>query len=122
MLADLLFWAVAGGVGVTALSFVVLWGANYRQTGDAERATERSTRKIVAVVSAATFSLFIAIGELAGFAGTLGDIAATWPGAIGQAVIGFIAIAGFAGWVELTAVGATFLVAGVFVATLAVRN
>jgi hypothetical protein len=111
---------VAAGGAVVAI--VALWFINYRQTDDIEDATDQTSRTVIGVVSGGIFALVIALGNFAGLFGTLGDIVSTWPGAVGQFVLGRLAVAGFAGWIELGAVGATILVVGIIVAVAGIRN
>lgn len=110
------------GVAGTLLTFVAVWLLSYSRTDDAERATQQTSRKFVAVASAGVFSIAVALNELAGLFGTLGDIVATWPAAVGQFLLGGLAVAGFAGWLELGVVAATIVVAAVIVVTIAIRN
>ena len=111
---------VAAGGGVLAV--VGLWVLNYRETDDATRATDKTSRKVIGVVSGGIFAIVVALSNFAGLFGTLGDIVSTWPGAAGQFVLGGIAVAGFAGWIEIGAVGGTILVVGVIVSVAAIRN
>jgi len=111
---------VAGLGGLVAV--IAVWVMNYRSTGDAPRATSKTSRKVVGVLSAALFSVIVAISEFAGLLGTAGDVVATWPGGAGQVVLGFLAIAGFSGWLEIGVVGGTIVVIAVIGITTAVRN
>jgi len=111
---------VAAGGAVVAI--LALWAINYRRTDDVEDATDQTSRTVIGVVSGGIFALVIALSNFAGLFGTLGDIVSTWPGAVGQFVLGGLAVAGFAGWIELGAVGGTLLVVGVIVAVAGIRN
>jgi hypothetical protein len=113
---------IALAVAGSALAIVALWIINYRKTDDATDATDRTSRKVVGVVSGGVFALVIAFANLAGLFGTIGDIVSAWPGAVGQFVLGGIALAGFAGWIELGVVGATLLVLGIIIAVAGIRN
>ncbi|WP_144900889.1 hypothetical protein [Halobellus captivus] len=110
-------------VGFGAFVGVVgLWLLNYRRTEDATRATDRTSRKVIGVISAAVFAIVIAFSNLAGLFGVLGDIVSTWPGAVGQFVLATLAVAGFAGYVEMGVVAGTILVLAIIAGTAAVRN
>lgn len=121
-----------GGGPITALALVglvgglvavaVVWARSYRRTGDAERATDQTSRRVVAVVSAALFALVAALVNFAGLFGTVGDLVTMAPGGFGQLALGFLAVAGFAGWIELTAVTATVLVVVIIAGVAAIRN
>ena len=115
----LIAMVAAGGAVVAILG---LWVINYRQTDDVEDATDRTSRTVIGVVSGAVFALVIALSNFAGLFGTIGDIVSTWPSAVGQLVLGGLAVAGFAGWIELGAVSATILVVGIIVAVAGIRN
>ncbi|MFD1601035.1 hypothetical protein [Halobellus rarus] len=113
--------AMIAGFGAF-LAVVGLWILNYRRTENATRATDRTSRKVVGVLSGAVFAVVIAFSNLAGLFGTLGDIVSTWPGAVGQFILGGLAVAGFAGWIEIGAVAGTVLVVGIIVAIAGIRN
>lgn len=115
-----IFLALA--IGGSVLAVVALWIVNYRRTDDAGDATDRTSRRVVGVVSGGIFAIVIAFANLAGLFGTIGDIVSTWPGAVGQFVLGALAIAGFTGWLEIGAVGGTLLVVVVIVAVAGIRN
>jgi len=110
--------AALGGL----LAVVALWVINYRATDDAPEATSRTTKAVVGVLSAGVFSIVIAVSEFAALLGTVGDVVATSPAGVGQAVLGFLAIAGFSGWLEIGVVAATIVVIAVIGITTAVRN
>ncbi|GAB7011767.1 hypothetical protein [Halolamina salina] len=117
-LSTLAVVAALGGL----LSVVALWVINYRSTEDAPKATSRTTETVVGVLSAAVFSIVVAVSEFTGLIGTVGDVVATSPAGVGQAVLGFLAIAGFGGWLEIGVVGGTMIVVAVLGITTAVRN
>lgn len=113
--------AVVAGLG-SLVAVVVLWVRNYRSTGDAPEATSRTTQSVVGLVSATLLSVVVGISEFGALLGTAGDIVSTWPGGIGQAALGLLAIAGFSGWLEIGVVGATITVLAVIAITTAIRN
>ena len=111
--------AAVGGVA----SVAGLWVMNYRKDGtDAPEATRKTSRKVVAVISGAVLAVAIAFTELAGLLGVVGDVVSMFPGGVTQLVLGGLAIAGFAGWIEVGIVGFTLLVVGVLVASTALTQ
>ena len=110
--------AVVGGVGSVAL----MWGRNYRRTGNAPDATQRTTRRIVGLLSAAVVSVAVILSEFTGLLGTAGDVVAMNPEGWTQAAIGLLAIAGVSGVVELGVVSMTALVVIVIAVSAAIRN
>lgn len=111
--------AAPGGV----LAVAGLWVNNYRKEGTgAPEATRTTSRRVVGVVSGAVLAIAIAFTELAGLLGVFGEIVSMFPGGVTQLVLGGLAIAGFAGWIELGLVGFTLLVVGVLVASTALTN
>lgn len=108
--------------GGAMLAIAAVWVLNYRQTDDATEATDQTSRTVIGVVSGGIFALVVALSNFAGLFGTIGDIVSTWPSAVGQLVLGGLAVAGFAGWIELGAVGATVLVVVIIVAVAGIRN
>jgi len=113
--------AVVAAVGAV-VAVIALWGINYRKTNDATRATDRTSKKVIGVVSGGVFALVVALSNFAGLFGTFGDIVSTWPGAVAQFVLGGLAVAGFAGWIEMGAVVGTVLVVGIIAGAAAIRN
>ena len=111
--------AALGGVA----SVAAVWVMNYRKDGTgAPEATRTTSRKVVGVVSGAVLAIAIAFTELAGLLGVVGDVVSMFPGGVTQLVLGGLAIAGFAGWLEVSLVGFTLLVVGVLVASTAFTN
>jgi len=113
--------AVVAAIG-GLVAVVALWVINYRATDDAPEATSRTTETVVGVLSAGVFSVVVVVSEFAGLLGTVGDVVASSPAGVGQAVLGVLAIAGFGGWLEVGVVGATITVVAVIGITTAVRN
>jgi hypothetical protein len=123
MLGSWLFTVAAlvalGGV----LAVAGLWVNNYRKEGtDAPEATRTTSRRVVGVVSGAVIAIAIAFTELAGLLGVFGDIVSMFPGGATQIALAGLAVAGFAGWIEIGLVGFTILVVGVLVASTALTN
>lgn len=110
--------AAVGGV----VAVVALWAKNYREVGNAPDATDRTSRKVVGVLSAAFMVLVVGVANFAGLLGMFGDVVAMSPETVGQVILGGLAVAGFAGWVEIGVVGGTILVLGVIAATAAIKN
>ncbi len=110
--------AVVGGF----VSLVALWIFNYSQTGDTEDATERTSGTVVGAISGVVFGVVIVLSTVGDALGVVGDFIATFPNAIGQFVLGGLAVLGFSGWVEIGTVGATVLVVVIIAGVAAVRN
>lgn len=108
-------------LGATA-SVAGLWVMNYRKKGNAPDATRKTSRRVVAVVAGAVFAVAIALSELAGLLGVVGDLVAMFPGGVTQLVLAGLALAGFQGWIEVGVVGFTLLVIGVLAASTALTN
>ncbi|MDZ5811601.1 hypothetical protein U4E84_09620 [Halorubrum sp. AD140] len=109
----------AGGVVTVA----ALWVRNYRETGaNAPEATRDTSQTVVAFVSGAVLAMAIAIAELAGLLGVVGDVVAMFPGGVTQLLLGGIAVAGFGGYLELGVVGATLLVVAIMATSTALTN
>lgn len=119
-------WILTIGA-VVALGAVLavagLWVRNYRKEGvEAPGATRKTSRKVVGVVSGALLAVVIAFTELAGLLGVFGDIVSMFPGGATQIALAGLAVAGFAGWLEVGLVGFTLLVVGVLVASTALTQ
>lgn len=113
--------ALAALGGVVAVAG--LWINSYRKESvDAPEATRTTSRRVVGVISGAVLAIAVAFTELAGLLGVFGDIVSMFPGGVTQLVLGGLAVAGFAGWLEVSLVGFTLLVVGVLVASTAFTN
>lgn len=123
MLGSWLFLAalVTALGGVTAVGGLWVWNYSKEDIG-APEATRLTSRRVVGVVSGAIFALAIGFAELTGLLGTIGDVVAMFPGGTTQAVLGALAVAGFAGWVEIGLAGATVLVIGIMAVSAAFTN
>lgn len=113
--------ALLVAIGATA-TIGGLWLVNYRDAGNAPDATRRTSRRVVAVISGAIIAVAIALAELAGLLGTVGDLVSMFPGGFTQLVLAGLAIAGFQGWIEVGVVGFTLLVVGVLAGSTALTN
>lgn len=108
---------VGAVVGVAAV-----WARNYRKKGNAPDATRKTSQRVVAVATGAILAVAIAFAELAGLLGVVGDVVSMFPGGVTQLVLGGLAIAGFAGYIEIGLVGFTLLVVLVLAGSTALRT
>ena len=116
---------VTAGAGLAALAMVAVtltWFGNYRSAGNAPDATRQTSRRVVAVVSGAVLAVAIAIAELAGVVGVIGEVVSMFPGGVTQLVLSGLAVAGFAGYIEISVVGFTALIVLVLVGSTALRG
>lgn len=111
--------AALGGVVTTG----AVWVRNWRKDGvGAPEATRKTSRRVVAVVSGAVLAVAIAFVEFSSLLGVVGEIVSMFPGGVTQLALGGLAVAGFAGWIEIGLVGFTLLVVGVMVASTALTS
>lgn len=115
MIAEAAF-AVAA---VAVVGFVALLVRNYRRTGDGPRAARRTSRAVFGMTVGAVLTLAVIASEALDALAALVMFA---PDTAGHLVLGFLAVAGFSGWLEVGVVGATVAVVLVLVAVGVLRR
>jgi len=112
-------WALGAALAIPVVALIGLWVRNYRRTGDAPRAARQSSQRVLGVAVGAILSVLVIAGE---FLDALAALVSFAPETFGQVFLGFLAIAGFAGWIELGVVTATIAVVLVLVAVGVLRR